>query len=321
MSGGIFIGGQSSSTKMHYHWNKGIGCLLTLLLLSSCSREPDESVVVYTSQDQVYAAEILRDFTIATGIEVLPLYDSESVKTTGLVNRLVAEKKKPRCDVFWSNEEMMVRRLARRSVLEEGSIRSFGYRTRRLVINTNRVATSEIPKSLGELVAPRWRGRVVMAYPLYGTTLTHLMALRAAWGTKDWQAWCRKLISNECKVVDGNSAVVALVGRGDAWIGLTDSDDVGVGRNNGWPIRALALAAEFPTIANSAALVKEAPHRRNGEILLDYLSDDRTVNRLVEMGALEGTMWQAGGRLEPDWPRVLEGFEEAFDWLGETFFR
>ncbi|MEO6036036.1 MAG: hypothetical protein ABIQ35_12340, partial [Verrucomicrobiota bacterium] len=49
---------------------------------------PVKTVVVYTSQDQTYAEPIFQNFTKQTGIKVLPVYDSEAVKTVGLVNRL-----------------------------------------------------------------------------------------------------------------------------------------------------------------------------------------------------------------------------------------
>ena len=34
----------------------------------------------------------------------MPVYDVEAAKTTGLVNRLIAEKDRPQADVFWSGE-------------------------------------------------------------------------------------------------------------------------------------------------------------------------------------------------------------------------
>src|SRR5438128_2242010 len=47
-------------------------------------------VVVYTSQDQVYAEPILKKFERQAGIRVRAVYDSEAIKTVGLVNRLLA---------------------------------------------------------------------------------------------------------------------------------------------------------------------------------------------------------------------------------------
>src|SRR6476661_7022367 len=50
--------------------------------------------------------------TARTGIIVRPVYDNEAAKTVGLVNRLIAEKNNPQCDVFWNNEELRTHQLA-----------------------------------------------------------------------------------------------------------------------------------------------------------------------------------------------------------------
>jgi hypothetical protein len=39
-----------------------------------------------------------------TGIKVNAVYDVEAAKTTGLVNRLIAEASNPQADVFWNGE-------------------------------------------------------------------------------------------------------------------------------------------------------------------------------------------------------------------------
>src|SRR5262245_66172313 len=67
------------------------------------------TVVVYASQDQVYAEPILKDFEKLTGIKVRAVYDSEAVKTVAIANRLLAERSHPQCDIFWGNEELRTR--------------------------------------------------------------------------------------------------------------------------------------------------------------------------------------------------------------------
>ena len=111
-----------------------IGTLVAVvLLLGGCGSGPD-AVTVYTSQDQVYAEPILREFESQTGIAVRAVYDSEAVKTVGLVNRLIAEKNNPQCDLFWNNEEFRAHQLAARGVMENGlPIATFGARTRQWV--------------------------------------------------------------------------------------------------------------------------------------------------------------------------------------------
>src|SRR5439155_16195437 len=106
-------------------------------------------VVVYCAQDRVYAEPIFRDFEKAAGIKVRAVYDSEAVKTVGLANRLLAERSHPQCDVFWGNEEMRTRQLAGQNVFREtNGWAGFGYRTRRVVINTNRLSLAAAPRAL-----------------------------------------------------------------------------------------------------------------------------------------------------------------------------
>lgn len=78
--------------------------LATLVVPQHSTAQDKGQVVVYTALDREYSEPILKKFEERTGVKVMPVYDAESVKTVGLVNRLLAEKQRPRCDVFWNNE-------------------------------------------------------------------------------------------------------------------------------------------------------------------------------------------------------------------------
>jgi len=80
-------------------------------------KDERKTVVVYTSVDQFFSEPIFRAFENDTGIRVLPVYDVEATKTTGLVNRLIAEKARPQADVFWSGEFSQTIILKNKSVL------------------------------------------------------------------------------------------------------------------------------------------------------------------------------------------------------------
>ena len=293
----------------------------TLLLLlagaSACQKRP--VVVVYTSQDQVYAEPILQSFSRSTGIQVRPLYDSEATKTVGLVNRLLSEAQHPRCDLFWNNEELRTRQLAARGILQtENGLRAFGFRKRQLVVNTNLLAPAKWPASLKELTRPEWKGKVSLAYPLFGSTSTHFLALRQRWGVPQWQAWCRGLQQNAARLVDGNSVVVKLVARGEALVGLTDSDDVRAGQRNGLPIAGIDLPEEEQFwIRNSIGLIRGSPHPANARQLADYLQSAAVVNELIRLGALDGE----GRDPQVDWEALLAGQQEALSELKQIFLR
>ena len=107
-------------------WQLGmlLGPLLLVVLIFLVVPAKDESsgapvVVIYASQDQVYAEPILKEFEKQTGIKARAVYDSEAVKTVGLANRLLAERSNPQCDVFWNNEELRTRQLAAQDIFRE----------------------------------------------------------------------------------------------------------------------------------------------------------------------------------------------------------
>lgn len=132
---------------------------LVLIVLSfvDCGKEQpatQQEVVVYTSLDKVFSQPVLEEFERKTGIKVKAVYDSEATKTTGLVNRLIAEKDSPRADVFWNSETGRTIVLKQKGVLDpyrspsaadipstfkdnQGYWTGFGARCRILIYNKN----------------------------------------------------------------------------------------------------------------------------------------------------------------------------------------
>lgn len=324
-----------------------IAILVAWLLptISCFKRSVGNEVIIYAAQDQVYAEPILREFERETGIKVKAVYDSEAVKTVGLANRLLAEREHPQCDVFWGNEEMRTRQLAAQNVFREtNGWAAFGYRSRRIVINTNfvnlvgtRSSASQTstekngtgwnpslpapPTSLLELTNEIWRGKLALAFPQFGTTATHFHALKQLWGEAAWLAWCRALAANQPFVVDGNSVVVKFVSRGEAWIGLTDSDDIFAGQRDGAPIAMLPLNEEQLLIPNTVGVIRNAPHPANAQKLFEYLQRRDVVEKLVQANALESADSPEIPPMKLHWDALLRDLETTTKQLNEIFLR
>jgi hypothetical protein len=82
-------------------------------LLIFWQRFTREKLVVYCAHDAVFAEAILDDFEKQTGIPVVVKYDTEATKSLGLVEQIIQDGAKPRCDVFWNNEMLGTVDLAR----------------------------------------------------------------------------------------------------------------------------------------------------------------------------------------------------------------
>jgi iron(III) transport system substrate-binding protein len=309
-------------------WFSGIFFLLIALVvalffpaLNAIKGKFRSQVILYTSQDQQFAEPILNDFTKQTGIKVRTVFDSEAVKTVGLAQRLLAEAKHPQCDLWWSNEALRTRQLAQRGVLETNNLTEFGYRSRRIVINTNKLALADAPKSLHDLTNAAWRGKVALAYPMFGTTSAQFIALRRHWGSENWEQWCRALAANKPFLVDGNSVVVKLVGRGEAVIGLTDFDDVIIAQDNGLPVSALPLGEDAVLIPNSIALVRGSSHGSNAQMLAKFICSERVVAKLMAASALEGSNPATLPHIAVDWNLLENDLEPATETMRQIFLR
>jgi iron(III) transport system substrate-binding protein len=305
------------------YWIAGVLAAVTMVMAGCGGKSPE--VVIYTSQDEVYAEPIFKDFEQQTGIRVRPVYDSEAVKTVGLVNRLLQESANPQCDVFWNNEEFRTRQLLAHGVFRETNAwAELGYRSRRMVINTNLLSPANAPKTFSDVTNVIWRGKVALAYPLFGTTSTHFLALRQRWGDAAWQTWCRALAANQPKVVDGNSVAAKLVGRGEAWIGFADSDDIAAEQNNGSPVIALPVGDDTLFLANTVAVVRGAPHPAAAERFFEYLQQKEVSQRLVDVHALEGATLDAATAsqgVKVDWDSLLKDLDAATKEMEQIFLR
>jgi len=288
-----------------------VGAALVLVLPFGCGGREDAGgpnaadgqVVVYTALDRQFAEPILQAFTARTGIEVRAAYDTEATKTVGLVNRIRAEAERPRCDVFWNNEILNTLRLKSEGLLQpcwpanaadypeqyrdpEGYWYGFAARARVLIVNTELVSPEQVPRSIRDLADPRWRGRVAIAKPLFGTTASHVACLFAALGTDEATRLLESFNANEIRVVAGNKTCAELVGSGQLALGLTDTDDALIELEAGRPVRIVFPDAGpeglgTPLLPNTLAVIRGAPHPEAARKLINYLLSPEVEARLA----------------------------------------
>jgi iron(III) transport system substrate-binding protein len=266
--------------------------LLPVAAAAGCGKSEPPEVVVYTALDQEFAQPIFEKFTRDTGIVVKTKYDAESTKTVGLTQAIMAESKRPRCDLFWNNEILNTERLERAGLLRAynspagaaypASARSpkglwygFAARARVLVVNTNQLPEERRPKSIRDLVDSQWYERCGIAKPLFGTTATHAACLFAAWGDDKAKEFFTEVKRNT-RIMSGNKQVAESVAAGSLAFGLTDTDDALVEIEKKMPIAIIYPdqgTDEIGTlyIPNTLALIKDSPHPKEAERLLDYL--------------------------------------------------
>lgn len=262
-------------------------------------------VVLYSSADAAILEPMVKEFEGRTGIMVQLVGDTEATKTTGLVQRIISEKERPRADVWWSSEALGTVALANADALEpfassaerdlkEGwpsTLRAqdrtwygFAQRARVIAYNTTIIPAASAPKTLRELTDPKYGNKIGIARPQFGTTRSHIAALIALHGVDPVREFLTKLKNNNVRMYDGNSSVVQALSTGEIHIGLTDTDDVWAGQANKWPVALNYEAADKPNakvnglrslgaivIPNTVARIKGGPNPTNAQRLIDFL--------------------------------------------------
>jgi iron(III) transport system substrate-binding protein len=271
------------------------------------SKPAERTVTIYVSTDRVFSEPVLGEYERQTGVRVNPVYDTEETKSTGLANRLIAEKERPQADVFWSNEPVRTLVLKSRGVLapyhsasaegippalrdSEGYWTGFSARIRVIAYNTKLVKADEAPRSVFDLTDSKWRGQVAIADPRFGSTSFHVAALYAMAGNEKMDDFFRRLKANGARIVDGNSVVRELVARGEVKVGLTDTDDVNVAIEDGQPIAMVlpdAAGLGVPVMPNMVSLIANAPHQEEGRRLIDYLLSPDVERQLAQSQAVQ----------------------------------
>jgi len=290
---------------------KAIYLLMLLLFIVACSdsdKENARKVVVYTSVDQVYSEPVLRQFEKDTGIEVLAVYDVEASKTTGLVNRLIAEVDHPLADVFWNGEFAQTILLEDKGVLQpylpeyidkipeafrdaDGYWTGFGGRARVIIVNRELVSKVDYPQSMDDFINSKFPAdKIAIANPVFGTTATHGAAMYLLIGPDKTRAYFRQLRDRGVQVVNGNSVVRDMVADGKMMFGLTDTDDALVAVRKGFPVDMV-----FPDqsgngtlfIPNTVALINNAPNLPEAKVLIDYLLGKQAEKMMLESGWIQ----------------------------------
>jgi iron(III) transport system substrate-binding protein len=313
-----------------------------------------DEVVVYVAVDRKDAEPILQAFEAQSGIRVRALYDAEAAKTTGLVTRLLAESNRPRCDVFWNNEIVNTLLLAERGLLApyaspsaetipagykdpDGLWTAIATRARVIVYNTEHIAEEAAPRELADLADPRWRGKLAVANPQFGTTRTHVAALFTAWGPDRAREYLRALLENEVRIVDGNAMVKNLVaqaqpGASPVYVGLTDTDDVISGQADGQPIEMVFPGQDSEgtlVIPSTVCLLKDSPHPETACRLVDYLLAPETEARFTAPGTGYYSVRRAGidpavaggqiRAMDVGYSAVLEHLTPSSQWTADHF--
>jgi iron(III) transport system substrate-binding protein len=324
-----------------------------LFVIAGCGGAANPRVVLYCAQDQEFAEASLADFTQRTGITVATKFDTEADKSVSLYQELVADQALPRCDVFWNNEIVNTIRLQRQGLLEpyqspsaeafpafchasDGTWHAFAARARILIVNKQLVPQKDWPRSILDLTDARWKDRVVIARPQFGTSATMAASLFQVLGTDKAEAFYRGLKHNGVQLAPGNKQVAQWVADGKTpggqpvVVGITDTDDALDAIEAGSPVTLVFPDGDSPKdskmgtlfIPNTVAILRGCPNPERARKLVDYLLSSEVEARLAESASHQiplNPRVQASLPPQMETPKTVKAmdvdFEKAVDLL------
>ena len=319
-----------------------VSALTVVSMVGGCAPSPANRVTAYVSTDRELAEPVLNQFTASTGIEVDAVFDTEANKTSGLVNRLIAEAARPRADILWNNETAQLARLSDAGVIQldlpqdirsrvsggDGlSWRGFAARARVLVVRLDLPERAGDVDSLGALTDPKWKGRAALANPHFGSTGMHFSALLIKWGEPRFREWLRDLRANDVAILPGNAQVKDAVANGRYDFGFTDTDDVNEALRDHKAVR-LVIPDQGPSqlgvliIPNAVALIRGGPHPANARKLMSYLLSPEVEAALGQADGAQIPIRNAvpGPALLPPLPS-LHVMKVEYDEVGRSYRR
>src|SRR6266849_8217089 len=218
-------------------------------LLPALPADAADRLVIYSGRKEKAIKPVVDAFTKQTGIQV----DLKIGKTAGLANEIRMEKARPRGDLFISTESGIMEVLAKDGLLDPyqsaatkavpdefksvtGAWTGISGRARILLYNKNLVPEKEAPKSILELTDPKWKGKLAIAGTRERTSLAWAAWLVAMKGEAFTRDYISKLQANGLKILTDNTEVWQGVGRGEFAIGLTNSPNYYLAKQNNLPV-------------------------------------------------------------------------------------
>ncbi len=151
-----------------------------------------------------------------------------------------------------------------------------------IAYNTKQVKPEDAPRSFADLLAPKWKGRMVKAHPGYsGTIVTSTYATEKALGWPYFDTLAKQRIMQ----VQSASDPPKKVAQGERSIMVDGSEYVVFYlRELGNPIQEVYATEGSPLISGQVGVMKDAPHPNAARLFAEYVFSLRCQQLMADAG-------------------------------------
>lgn len=191
-----------------------------------------DSLEVYCGRSKSLVEPVILQFEKQTGIKVNVRYG----KTSQLALALQTEGSRTNADVFWAQDVSALGLMAKEKLVAKLPNGVFANvpawakpesklwvatsgRARVLAYAPSRVSANQLPTSVFDLTAPKWKGKVGWA-PTNGSFQAFVTAMRQTHGDAKTKAWLQGMKANGAKVYPKNTPIVQALADGEIDLGI-----------------------------------------------------------------------------------------------------
>jgi iron(III) transport system substrate-binding protein len=146
-----------------------------------------------------------------------------------------------------------------------------------IYLRDDKIPAADRPKTWGDLMQPKYKGKMVMADPSFSSLLVTIVGMLA----KDhgWEFF-EKMRANDIMLVPGNQQVADMVKRGERPIAVgADAAYVGDSKKSGMAISTLYPQDGAFVIPSPSSIAKGSPHPNAAKAFADFMLS-RSVQEL-----------------------------------------
>jgi iron(III) transport system substrate-binding protein len=210
------------------------------------------------------------------------------------LDRVRSERANPQADVWFGGPSILFQRAAAESLLAPyrpawaddiagrgrgaGDLYFAAYETPAVITyNSTVIPADEAPRDWDDVLAPRWRGQVLIRDPIASGTMRAIFGmvmLRGLAATGDTAAgydWLRRLDAQTREYVLNPVLMDQKLVRREGLISLWDLPDILVARAKGQPLGFTLPTSGTPVIEDAIALVKGAKHPGAARQFIDWV--------------------------------------------------
>ncbi len=149
-----------------------------------------------------------------------------------------------------------------------------------ILVNTDLVKKDELPKTLNDLLLPRWKGKITIPDPSRHTTTAQFLAELDHYDGIQWRDFAKALAQQQPLLVESFAPIVNTVVRGEAALGITYLKYVGQYKG---PIDYVRLN-KYLADTNYLGVGRKAVHAHAGRLYVDYICSPEGQKAMAATG-------------------------------------